>query len=102
MCLNFDEAHALTGADLDDAEQFDWPIAAPEAYPLVYRTGRSANLETPSAKEFDLLDAAIQSLPDFIRSAQEFGTATALLNGIRTEVRLARVPTRQLKRQRRY
>ena len=91
----------MTGADLDAAEQFDWPVAAPEAYPLVYRTGLSDTLQTPSAEEFDLLEAAIQALPDFIHSGQEFGTATALINGVRTEVRVARVPASQLKRNRR-
>src|SRR5439155_24181727 len=101
IALNFEEAQTLTGADLDAAEQFDWPIAAPEAYPLVYRTGRSDSLETPSAEEFDLLEAAIQTLPDFIRSGQEFGTGTALVNSVHTEVRLARVPPRQMKRKRR-
>ncbi|HLQ45413.1 MAG TPA: hypothetical protein VK137_11830, partial [Planctomycetaceae bacterium] len=101
MALNFEEAQTLTGADLDAAQQFDWPIAAPEAYPLVYRTGISHTLQTPSAEEFDLLEAAIQTLPDFIRRGQEFGTGTALVNGVRTEVRLARVPPRQMKRKRR-
>lgn len=101
MCLNFDEAHTLTGPDLDAADQFGWPIAAPEAYPLVYRTGLNAALQTPSASDFDLLEATLQTLPDFIRSRQDCGTATARLNGQSLEVRLARVPPSQLKPKRR-
>ncbi|MFM9961525.1 MAG: hypothetical protein ACKV2Q_09890 [Planctomycetaceae bacterium] len=97
MCLNFDEAPALNGADLDAADQFGWPIAAPEAHPLVYRTGRSDSLETPSAAEFDLLDATIQTLPDFIASGQEFGTRNAVVNGTSVAVRFARVPAKRLK-----
>lgn len=101
MCLNFEEAHALAGPDLDAADQFGWPIAAPEAYPLVYRTGLSDTLQTPSASDFDLLEAALQTLPDFIRSRQDCGTATARVSGQPLEVRLARVPPSQLKPKRR-
>lgn len=95
--LNFEEAQALTGADLDAADQLSWPIAAPEAYPLVYRTGQSDVLETPSADEFDLLEATIQTLPDFISSGQEFGKSSGFLKGSSVEVRIARVPASRLK-----
>lgn len=101
MCLNFEEAHTLTGSDLDAADQFGWPVAAPEAYPLVYRTGLSDTLQTPSASDFDLLEAALRTLPDFIRSRQDCGTATARVNGQPLEIRLARVPLSQLKPKRR-
>lgn len=97
MALNFEEAHTLTGADLDAAEQFDWPITAAEAYPLVYRTGLSETLQTPSAEDFDLLDAVLQTLPDFIASGREFGTLTAIVQGSAVEVRIARVPAKRLK-----
>lgn len=101
MCLNFEEAHTLTGPDLDAADQFGWPVATPEAYPLVYRTGLSRTPQTPSASEFDLLEAALQTLPDFIRSRQDFGTATAQIKGRPLEIRLASVPPSQLKPKRR-
>lgn len=97
MCLNFEEAPALTGADLDAADQLGWPIAAPEAHPLVYRTGRSDSLETPSAAEFDLLDATLQTLPNFIASGQEFGTLNAVVKGATVPVRIALVPAKRLK-----
>ena len=97
MCLNYEEAQAMTGADLDAADQLGWSIAAPEAHPLVYRTGRSDVLETPSAEEFDLLEATLQTLPDFILSGKEFGNLTAVVKGSRVEVRIARVAANQLK-----
>lgn len=97
MCLNYEEAQTMTGADLDAADQLGWPIAAPEAHPLVYCTGRSEVLETPSAEEFDLLDATLQTLPDFIASGKEFGHLTAVLKGSPVEVRIARVPGNRLK-----
>ncbi len=97
MCLNYEEAQTLTGADLDAADQLGWTIAAPEAYPLVYRTGRTEVLETPSAEEFDLLEASLQTLPDFITSGKEFGNLTAVVKGSPVEVRIARVPANRLK-----
>ena len=97
MNLNFEEAQTLTGADLDAADQFGWPIAAPEAHPLVYRTGQNDVLETPTAQEFDVLDATLQTLPDFIAIGEEFGTRTAVVKGAAVEVRIARVPAERLK-----
>ncbi len=97
MCLNYEEAQTLTGADLDAADQLGWPIAAPEAHPQVYRTGRNEVLEPPSVEEFDLLDATLQTLPDFIASGKEFGNLTAIVNGSPVEVRIARVPGNRLK-----
>jgi hypothetical protein len=101
MCLSFDEAPTMTGADLDAADQFGWPVAAPDAYPLVYRTGLSDRLQTPTAQDFDLLEATIQTLPDFIRSRQHSGTLTALVNGRSIDVRLSRVATSRFRRKRR-
>lgn len=97
MCLNYEEPQTMTGADLDAADQLGWTVAAPEAYPLVYRTGRTEVLETPSAEEFDLLEATLQTLPDFVASGKEFGNLTAIVNGSPVEVRVARVPRDRLK-----
>lgn len=49
-------------ADLDAIEQFGWPIATPEAYPLALRILPGRKVETPAAKDVRFLTAALEGV----------------------------------------
>ncbi len=91
VCFNYEESQVMAGADLDGIEQFGWPIAAPEAYPLVYRTKPGTELHTPPAEEFRWLEAILRTLPDFIKSGKPTGNAIAELSDGTCEVTLTRL-----------
>jgi tetratricopeptide (TPR) repeat protein len=66
LSLTFGEQHELAAADLDAAEQFGWPVAAPEAYPVVFRVRPSHGLTSPTSEELRVLEAALRAVPDFV------------------------------------
>lgn len=91
VCFNYEESPFMAGADLDAIEQFGWPIAAPEAYPLLYRTKPVSELHTPSAEDFRWLETVLRTLPDFIKSGKPTGQAIAELSDGACEVTLTRL-----------
>ena len=66
MSLIYSEEFELTGADLDAAEQFGWPVAAPEAYPMAVRVRPGEPPNTPTPDELALLEAALRVVPEFV------------------------------------
>lgn len=54
--------------DLDAIEAYGWPIAGPHAYPLVLRAGDPDRPEHPSTSDLLRLEAALRTLPRFVRS----------------------------------
>lgn len=68
LSLTFGEQHELSPNDLDAAEQFGWPVAAPEAYPTIFRTRRGSGLVNVTADELNVLEAALRSIPEFVAS----------------------------------
>jgi hypothetical protein len=69
----------LAGADLDAAEQFGWPVAAPEAYPVVFRVQPPQGLVSPSADELRLLEAAVRAVPQLVAGGSAPVTQTVSL-----------------------
>ncbi|MBM4077624.1 MAG: hypothetical protein FJ267_18510 [Planctomycetes bacterium] len=91
ICLSFDEASVLAGADLDAIEQFEWPIAAPEAYPLLYRIKPNVGIHTPSTGDLKLLESVLRTLPDFIRSGKPDGSVLAKLHDGELQFKITKV-----------
>jgi len=51
---------------LDAAEQFGWPVAAPEAYPCAMRVNPGPAVRPPLAWELELLEGCLRTIPDFL------------------------------------
>ncbi|WP_435016942.1 DUF7309 domain-containing protein [Tundrisphaera sp. TA3] len=66
LTVTFDDESSLPEADLEAIEAHDFEIAAPEAYPSVFRKERGLSMRPPLSWEIDLLDACLRALPDFI------------------------------------
>jgi tetratricopeptide (TPR) repeat protein len=71
LSLTYGEQHELAPIDLDAADQFGWPVAAPEAYPVVFRVRPERGLTSPSAKELRVLEAALRTVPEFVAGEAE-------------------------------
>jgi tetratricopeptide (TPR) repeat protein len=80
LSLMYSEEFELAGADLDAAEQFGWPVAAPEAYPLTLRVRPGQPPSTPSADELSVMESALRLVPEFVASDRSPLTRTVSLN----------------------
>ena len=66
LSVTFDEEFHMAFADLDAAEQFGWPVAAPEAYPCAMRINPGVAVRPPLAWELELLEGCLRAIPDFL------------------------------------
>ena len=66
LTVTFEDESSLVDVDLEAIETHGWPIAAPEAYPSVFRKERGLTMRPPLSWEIDLLDACLRALPGFI------------------------------------
>lgn len=68
LSLVLEEATAMSFADLDAIEKHNWPVAAENAYPLVFKTtsGEDAWGKLPAASELYRLTAALRTIPGFV------------------------------------
>jgi tetratricopeptide (TPR) repeat protein len=89
ISLTFGEQHDMAGVDLDAAEQFGWPVAAPEAYPLVIRLRPPAGVTEPSADDLRVLEAVLRAVPAFVAAGRSPRTQTVELHGTTAPVTLA-------------
>ena len=66
LTVTFDDESTIPEAALEAIEKHDWTIAAPEAYPSVFRKERGLTMRPPLSWELDLMDACLRILPDFV------------------------------------
>jgi hypothetical protein len=66
LSMTFDEEFNMAPADLDAAEQFGWPVAAPEAYPCAMRVNPGPTVRSPLAWELELLEGCLRAIPDVL------------------------------------
>jgi len=72
LSVIFSEAFEISTRDLDAAEREGWPVAGPEAYPLVLRVNPGMAVRPPLAWELELLAACLRAVPKFLtRDASE-------------------------------
>ncbi len=66
LTVTFDDESSMPEVDLEAIERHGWPVAAPEAFPSVFRKERGLSMRPPLTWEIDLMDACLRALPDFV------------------------------------
>jgi len=66
LSLLYSEAFEISVRDLDAAEREGWPVASPEAYPLVLRINPGMAVRPPLAWEMELLEGCLRAVPPFL------------------------------------
>jgi hypothetical protein len=66
ISMMFSEPFEISTRDLDVAEKYGWPVAGPEAYPMVLRVNPGAAIRAPLAWELELLEGCLRTIPDFL------------------------------------
>jgi len=67
LSVMFGEPFEISVRDLDAAEKNGWPIAGPEAYPLIVRINPGMAVRPPLAWELELTEACLRAIPGFLR-----------------------------------
>ncbi len=67
LAVVFGDREDLPPEDVAAAERHRWPVAAPDAYPSVYRMEPGPSMRPPLAWELDLLEGCLRALPEFAR-----------------------------------
>ncbi|MCC6125258.1 MAG: hypothetical protein IT426_09870 [Pirellulales bacterium] len=70
LSLMFCEAFEVSTRDIDAAEKHGWPLAGPEAYPLVIRVNPGPSVRAPLTWELELLEGCLRTIPDFLAEKQ--------------------------------
>jgi len=76
LSLLYSEAFEIPVQDLDAVERYGWPVAGPEAYPMVLRVNPGQAVRAPLAWELDLLEGCIRLMPGFLKEKPPRKTAT--------------------------
>jgi hypothetical protein len=66
LSLLFGESFEVPISDLVAAEQHRWPLAGPEAHPLVLCTSGGTDVRPLEPWELQLLEACVRTIPDFV------------------------------------
>jgi hypothetical protein len=66
LSLMYSEAFDISPFDLDAIEKHGWPVAGPEAYPLVLRINPGPSLRAPLVWELELLESCLRTIPAFL------------------------------------
>lgn len=83
LSLLFGENFEIPIADLLAAEQHHWPLAGPEAYPLVLCTTDGTDVRPLESWELQLLEGCVRTIPDFLeRCPYAGGSASATLGPV--------------------
>jgi tetratricopeptide (TPR) repeat protein len=65
LTLTFDDETGTPAAELDAARRFGWELAAPEAYPWIFRKERGHSVRPPLAWELELMEGSLRAVPAF-------------------------------------
>jgi hypothetical protein len=65
LTVTFDDETGTPAADLDAGRQFGWEVAAPEAYPTIFRKERGLSIRPPLAWELELMEGCLRAVPAF-------------------------------------
>lgn len=69
--LNFDEEQSVPVLDLNDIEQFGWPIATPEAYPVPLRIDKGPSFSAVTRAQLQMLTAVMEAILALSRTTPE-------------------------------
>jgi hypothetical protein len=81
ISMSYGEEFELPFDDLDAAERFAWPVAAPEAWPSAYRVRPGMQIEPLTADELATLEACLRLIPGFIACGRKQEEAAAMTSG---------------------
>jgi tetratricopeptide (TPR) repeat protein len=91
LSLMFSEAFEMPVRDLDAVEKHGWPVAGPEAYPLVMHVDPGLATRPPLAWELEVLEGCLRSIPDFLKQNDASFVKMVPITSGKLELRLARV-----------
>ncbi len=66
LSVMYGEAFEIAIRDLDAAEENGWPIAGPEAYPLILRVNPGMAVRPPLAWELEFAEGCLRAIPAFV------------------------------------
>ncbi len=66
LSVQFGEAFDIPNLDLYHAEKYGWPVAGPEAYPMIMRVNPGIAVRRPLAWELELAEACLRAVPEFL------------------------------------
>ncbi len=66
LSMMYSEAFEIATRDLDAAAKHGWPVAGPEAYPMVLRINPGAAVRSPLVWELELLEVCLRTIPAFL------------------------------------
>jgi hypothetical protein len=67
LTVTFGGADETPEDDLATAEEHGWPVAGPTAFPSIFYKEKGVQTRPATATELDLLEAALRTLPAFVR-----------------------------------
>lgn len=62
VIAHFQKAYEVIPADVWTIERHDWPVAGPDAYPLIVRYNPGPEVTRPSAEDLEILETAMTHL----------------------------------------
>ncbi len=77
LSIMYGEPFEIAVRDLDAAEKHDWPIAAPEGYPIIVRMNPGMAIRPPLGWELELAEACLRAIPCFVN--REVRTAARMM-----------------------
>ncbi|NUQ65627.1 MAG: tetratricopeptide repeat protein [Pirellulales bacterium] len=91
----FDEVAIMAPRDLYLMEREGWPIATPEAHPIVLHLEPGRQPQPPNHEELDYVQSCLGTLPDFVACGRESKTYELDTGGRRIRMRLSWTLPRQ-------
>jgi hypothetical protein len=85
----FDEVSIMAPRDLYLVDRSGWPIATPEAYPVILHLEPGRQPQPPNCKELDYIQSCLRVIPDFVGSRREAKTYELTTGGKRVKMRLS-------------
>ncbi len=89
ISLMFSEAFEISVRDLDAAKKHGWPVAGPEAYPLVVRINPGLAMRAPLVWELELLEGCLRAIPDFLAEKKSELVKTVTAASAKLTVRIS-------------
>ncbi|MGA2616370.1 MAG: hypothetical protein ABSF26_02095 [Thermoguttaceae bacterium] len=89
LSLMFSEAFEIPVRDLDAVERHGWPVAGPEAYPLVIRINPGRAMRPPLVWELELLEGCLRAIPEFLAANGPLLVKTVAAASAKLMVRLS-------------
>jgi hypothetical protein len=89
LSMMFSEAFEIPVRDLNASEQHGWPVAGPEAYPLVIRINPGCAVRPPLAWELELMEGCLRAIPEFLAEKEASLTTTLPVASGKLDMRLS-------------